>query len=513
MAEYDVMVVGSGAGGLSAATMAARSGRSVLLLEAMPAFGGYLNPFRRKGYTFDTGLHYVGKVRPGEPFWRALEALGIHERVEWVELDPECIDRLIFPDYEFALCAGREPFKDALIATFPREERGIHRFFAVMDTLTAATRDPSAMMGGPLQMLGYLLKHPALLKYARLPYQTLLDEVTSDVRLQAVLAGQSGTYVLPPARASVLIALLVLDHYLDGAYYPKGGSGALRDALLNALHEQGAETVNRERVVGIDRRGGTFQIKTASGAEYAARTVISDADPAITLGQLADPRLVPARMRKRAARLRPSLSAYHAFVGTDLDLPALGMSSANIHRYESLDVNAVYERLDVSTLTERMPYCFVTSPSTKDPQGGHAPAGKHTLQIFCAARYEDLQEWAGLAPGSRGAEYEAIKEGIGRQLIRTAEGLIPGLSRHLDLVEYATPLSHEYWVNAVQGGLYGPEETADQMGLGRFVSFRSGIDGLYLAGAGTLGGGVNACIGSGIQAATLAIAYLEGRGS
>ena len=58
-----------------------------------------------------------------------------------------------------------------------------------------------------------------------------------------------------------------------------------------------------------------------------------------------------------------------------------------------------------------------------------------------------------------------------------------------------------------------PEETPDQMGLGRFASFCSGMDGLYIAGAGMLGGGVNACISSGIQAASLALSYLEGRSS
>ena len=59
MAGHDAIVIGSGAGGLSAALKLARSDFSVLLLESMSAFGGYLNPFRRGGYMFDTGLHYL----------------------------------------------------------------------------------------------------------------------------------------------------------------------------------------------------------------------------------------------------------------------------------------------------------------------------------------------------------------------------------------------------------------------------------------------------------------------
>ena len=88
-------------------------------------------------------------------------------------------------------------------------------------------------------------------------------------------------------------------------------------------------------------------------------------------------------------------------------------------------------------------------------------------------------------------------------------GTSPALSAHLDVVEYATPLSNQYWANAVRGGMYGPEMTADQMGVGRFYDFASGIGGLYIAGAGTLGGGITVCMSSGIGAAGKAIDYLQ----
>ena len=84
MADYDAIVIGSGAGGLSAALKLARSDYSVMLLEAMPSFGGYLNPFRRKGYTFDTGLHYLGELGEEDRFWRLLDELGVVESMKFV---------------------------------------------------------------------------------------------------------------------------------------------------------------------------------------------------------------------------------------------------------------------------------------------------------------------------------------------------------------------------------------------------------------------------------------------
>jgi phytoene dehydrogenase-like protein len=75
MDDYDAIVIGSGAGGLSAALKLVRSGWSVLVLEAMTAFGGYLNPFHRKDYKFDTGLHLIGKLSKEDTFWMLLEDL------------------------------------------------------------------------------------------------------------------------------------------------------------------------------------------------------------------------------------------------------------------------------------------------------------------------------------------------------------------------------------------------------------------------------------------------------
>ena len=108
----------------------------------------------------------------------------------------------------------------------------------------------------------------------------------------------------------------------------------------------------------------------------------------------------------------------------------------------------------------------------------------------------------------RGEEYEALKKKFGERLVKAAERYIPNLSEHLDHVEYATPLSNEYWVNAVKGGNFGPEQTPDQMGPGRFTTFTAGIEGLFLVGAGTISGGIRPCVESGVLAGEKAASFL-----
>jgi all-trans-retinol 13,14-reductase len=112
MADYDAIVIGSGAGGLSSALKLARSHYSVMLLEAMPSFGGYLNPFHRKGYTFDIGLHYLGELGEEGRFWKLLDKVGVRDSIKFVELNPEGFDRYIFPDYELSVCKGKNRFME-----------------------------------------------------------------------------------------------------------------------------------------------------------------------------------------------------------------------------------------------------------------------------------------------------------------------------------------------------------------------------------------------------------------
>ena len=509
MADFQVIVIGSGAGGLSAALFLAKQGFSVLLLEAMPSFGGYLNPFRRGQYTFDTGVHYLGELGRGEAFANLLDTLGIADKLDFAELDPEGFDRFVFPGYEFTMCKGKERYKEKLISNFPKEENGIKKYFSVLDKVTKATEASMSRGAGPLGMLGFLLKHPVMLKYGRATYQKLLDEVTTDKLLQAVLSAQSGTYGLSPDRASALIPLLVLNHFINGAYYPKGGSGAFRDAFFVALQGHGAQTKRLKKVVGIEKKAGEFFVKIDSGEQYTAKAVVSNADPVLTLGRLVDPEIIPSKIQKRVSHLRPSLGAFYTFIGTDLDLPSLGITAANIWHYDDIDINKIYDKANASLMQENVKALFITSPSVKDPEGGHAPQGRHNVGIISMVDYDSFKKWAGRPPMKRGEDYEAFKDRIGNSTVKAAEKLIPNLSMHLDHVEYATPLSNEYWVNAVRGGIYGPEHTPDQVGSGRFDSFTAGIEGLFLVGAGTLGAGVLTCVASGVLAGGKVAEYLE----
>jgi len=509
MPDFDAIVVGSGAGGLAAGLKIAQHGHSVLLLEAAPAFGGCLSPLRRSGYSFDTGVHYLGELAEGDSFWSALQEIELTDKVEFVELDPDAIDRYVFPDFELHLCKGEERFEEQLIHLFPEEMRWICRYFDILDRVVLASERFLDTEMRSFSLLKWMVQNPVMAKYGRATYQDLLDSVTQDIRLQTALAACWFDYMLPPEKASVSYGVGTWNHYLSGGFYPRGGSGALRDAFVESLEASGAQLRSSARVSAIDRRNHELVVTFAESEQATSRVVVSDVDPAITLGELVDPGLVPGKMLHKAQHLRPSASVFGLLVGTDLDLAALGMTTGNLVHYGNYDVNQIFRE----TMDARAPKCssclFVTSPSIRDPEGDLAPDGQHSLEILVGANYAAFEPWADLEPEERGEDYEALVADLQDQILTTVESYLPGLSRHLQLVETITPLDFAQRLNLVRGGIYGPEVSPSQMGPARFPDGTCGIDGLFLAGAGTKGSSVRYCVLSGLQAGDKALEALS----
>jgi all-trans-retinol 13,14-reductase len=510
LTDFDSIVVGSGVGGLSAGLRMAQQKLGVLVLEAMPAFGGFLNPFQRSGYRFDTGLHYLGKLGENGSLRLLLELLEIDDAVDFVELDPQGFDRYVFPDFELRVCKGKAQYHDRLLKLFPHESKALRQFFKLIDRLLSAFSDPHGPPKNWVDRIRYAFRHPVLMRYHRATYQQMLKHITPNPRLQAALSAHCGNSGLPPDQASGFLCLMLLDHYLEGAYYPQGGSAALRDAMVAGLQKQGAVLKNRTPVTRIQRQDDEFIVHCRTGDTFSAKTVVSNVDPLIAFRQLIDEALIPTPVKKKIARLRPSAGSFYAFIGTPLDLTSFGFTDANLIHFDYTDVNRSLYAVPQRRPADPFPYYFMTSPTLKDPLHQHAPEGHATLEIITGLGYEhDFIPWAGTPSRQRGEAYDALKQKVGMSLVRSAERYLPGLSDHLDYIEFATPLSNAYWVNSMDGGNFGPEQSPDQFGPGRFFDCQCGIDGLFIVGAGAISGGVQSCMASGVWAAQQAADFLD----
>ncbi|MCA9925984.1 MAG: NAD(P)/FAD-dependent oxidoreductase, partial [Anaerolineales bacterium] len=286
MTTYDAIVIGSGAGGLTAAVALAQAGKKVLVCEQHDVPGGWTHSFTLEGYRFSPGVHYIGGIQPGGQMRTIYEGLGVSQDLAFCELNPDGFDHIVVGDEQFDIPKGRDEFIARLKARFPNEAKGIDRYFDTIDRLM----DGLSQLARMRKWTDYMtvpFRAKTAVRWGFRSAQTMINHHVSDPFLRAILAGQSGDHGLPPSMVSAPVHAGVTAHYFDGGYYPMGGGFAIPRAFVRALKRAGGELRLQTRVAQILTEGRrVVGIRLTDGSEIRAQHVISNADPEVTFGKL-----------------------------------------------------------------------------------------------------------------------------------------------------------------------------------------------------------------------------------
>ena len=504
---FDVIVVGAGMGGLTAAALLCRRGKRVLVVDRHYAAGGNATIFKRKGYEFDVGIHYIGGCEPRGPIARTLDAAGA-TGVEFEELDPDGFDTLVFPDLRFRVPRGLDEYHRRLVEHFPDERRGIDRYVAFLEQFRRVQR----IVRNPVSALWTLPRAPLVVRYANSTFAHFLDSCTSNERLRAVLAGQQGDYAQPPSRASALVAIGLTHHYLDGAFFPKGGGQVLADALAASIERHGGRILLRATARRIVVEGGRVRGVVIDSPHLGERTVtapvvISNADLKRTLGELVGAEHLRPRTVQKARGYEMSPALGMVYLGLNRDLVAEGHPRTNYWIYPSYESETGYAATMRGEFPDE-PMTYVSIGSVKDPTNRRmAPPGHTNLEVMSLAPSAP-EAWgvseADAASGAyrKSAEYQRRKQRYADRLLAMAERVLPGLRGQIAYQEVATPLTHARFTLATAGTSYGIALTPAQMLMGR-PGATTEIAGLYLAGASTrTAHGIGGVMSSGVVAAS-----------
>ncbi len=505
--DWDAIVIGSGIGGLAAAaTLAKFAQKRVLVLERHYTAGGFTHVFRRPGYEWDVGVHYIGEVmRPDSGLRRVFDYVT-DGKLAWEDMG-DVYDRIIIDGREYDFVKGRERWRAQMHSYFPNERDAIDEY---LERVRSVTRKSQLFFGEkalpkPLSMLfGALMRRP-LLKEARRTTREVLEELTDNQELIGVLTGQYGDYGLTPSESSFFMHAIVVRHYLSGGAYPIGGSSRIAETIEPVIEAAGGEVITCAEVQEIVmNEGRAVGVRIENGQEFFAPMIISDAGVANTYE-----RLVPTSTADkhglvgRAKRIEASVGHVSIYVGLDKTAEELGLTPTNLWVYPSPHHEQNVQRF-LDDPEAPFPVAYLSFPSAKDPDFSRRFPGRATVEVITLAPYAWFKKWEGTQWHKRGAEYDAFKARLQERLLEELYRQRPATRGHVTICEISTPLSTQNFANHPQGEIYGLTHTPARFEQ-RWLQPRTPIKGLYLTGADVCSAGVGGALMGGLLCTSAAL--------
>ncbi len=486
MAEkYDVIISGAGIGGLFAAAKLAKHKKKVLLIEQHFIAGGYATSFKRKGFTFEAGIHALDNIGPGTINAKIFDEFDLLKKSELIRL-PEFYT-VVRDDLNLTIPDNYKKAEEVLTSQFPQEKKAIHKFIKIVNKIhEEVLKVPSNRWKMLSQIPLMPFKFPHVLRHFFDTLDSFLNRSFKNDDLKLLLSGNTGYYHTNPAEYSALHYGGAQGSYLSGgAYFLKGGSERLIKQLTDYITENGGEFRFNSEVVEFTSDSG----KAVNGVKYKTKKgEIIEVKADAIVGNNAIPSIIemlPNKLSKKLSRKFGKYTISHSlfvvYVGMKKPLKKLGNESYAIFSLPSelkrLKDMGHYNTTDdfSKKILSIVDYSLVKNELSLDDEH----------EYVCAiAVIDDIKKWENLSR----EDYLRMKEEKSNILINRMENVIPGFKENLEFYESATPVTFKRYTLNPTGCIYGYAQTLGQIGPKRPENY-SGISNLYFASAWSKPGG------------------------
>jgi len=430
--KYDIIIIGSGLGGLECAAMLSKQGYSVLVLERQAQPGGCMQSYKRGKHAFDTGLHYIGGIEEGQPLHDTFKSLGLLD-LPWQRLDKDGFDRITIGNETFAYHEGYANFADALSERFPSQKQALQEY---IDTLRRSDEEQLATLNNPVAT-----EESFTNEAFNTNAYAWLHEKFSDELLINVLSGASLKMELHKATLPLFTFTHGNSSFIQSSWRLKGDGNMLVEKLLEQIQHNGGTVICNAEVEELVEVNG--QITTAicsNGERYEAKTFISNLHPSMTCQLVKESNVIKKIYRRRMANLANTFGMFTV----SLQLKPDAIPYINHNKF-------IYAKPNVWEMSEPNHDGYGILVSCPYSPDGYATS----IDILTPMLWNEVEQWQDTTVGHRDDGYRAMKKAKAEELIDIVEQYMPELDGAIDRFYTSTPLTYRDYNHTPQGSAYG----------------------------------------------------------
>lgn len=454
-------------GGLVCGDILSREGFKVCILEKNKQIGGSLQTYARDKVVFDSGVHYIGALNKGQNLYQVFKYLGLMDKLKLVKMDEDVFDKIVIDNdpKEYVYAQGYDNFISKLLADFPDEEKALHAYCNKIKEVCACFPLYNLRSGSDSEKTGVL----------DIDTKTFIESITTDKKLQAVLAGNNYLYAGEGDKTPFYVHALILNHYIESAWKcVDGGSQIAKIMAQNIRANGGVITRHAEVKKIVDEHDKITCVELADGKRVYASIFVSNVHPVQTLA-MTDAALIKNIYRKRIKSLQNAVSSF--MVNIVFKKNTFKYFS---HNYYCHKEGHIWSMTDYTPDNWPLGYCVFIPATSKT---GEFAEG---MTLLTYMRYEEVKEWEHTfntvsAENRRGETYDAFKQRKAEQLLDEAAKQFPGLRECIYSYYSSTPLSFRDYIGNDDGSMYGIMKDYKDP-LKTFISPRTKVPNLYFTG-------------------------------
>jgi len=430
---YDVVVIGSGLGGLQCGCLLSKQGLKVCVLEKNDRIGGMIQSFVRDGVVFNTGLNYTESLGEGEVLYRYFKLFGLIGKITLKQLDKNQSDIITLGDHSYSIPQGYQNYTDALKNHFPDEAKGIESYLNGLKDVCYSF---------PFYKLSKNNKDLVMdMPDNSVSASQFINKSVTNKNLKGVLAGTNILYAGQQDVTPLYIHALINYSFIKSSWRIKEGGSGVANVLAQSIKSNGGVIFRNARVAKIRANNGTVShLELSNGEKVFAKNFISSVHPKIIIPMI-DQGGLKKIFRSRILSLKDSIGMFSVYIV--LKKNSLKYQNYNHHYFKS---NQVWTTDNKDWPQNFLMYTQFNHKTTEYADG---------LTIVAYMNYSEVAQWSNTYVEKRGADYETFKKRKAEKLIALAEIKIPHLSQKVASYYTSTPLTYRDYTGSFNGSAYG----------------------------------------------------------